>query len=183
MPSMKRLFVLLGLTLVSSASADNIGLQFGHQTLLSENAKGRFSVGGQYVRSIGAFSDVRATVYMLPGKKILNETINTYGADVAYLRKIPTGLGANTGMSFYVGGGLGIEHVSFSVISATFINPTVLGGVNYALTPQLGLYAELAGGMKFGTAKLDVGKLGSLEGELKSNGFIHPRFGLTYTLR
>lgn len=124
--------------------------------------------------------DVCATAYLLPSKKILNETINTYGAEVAYLCKIPTGVGVNTGISFYVDDSLGLEYVSLGIISDTFINLTVLGGVNYSFTPQLAAYAELAGGMKFGMTKIDFSKVGSLEGELKSNGFIHPRIGLTY---
>lgn len=38
--------VLVDLTIVSSASADNIGLQSGYQTILSENAKGYVFIGG-----------------------------------------------------------------------------------------------------------------------------------------
>lgn len=190
----KTLILLAGLVAVSTAGADSVGLRGGYyQPFYSNqgtnsNTPGSGSIGFQYAYSLDALSTVRGALDLFPNMYGLKKL--GFGGEVAYLRKIPGALSTNTDMNVYVGGGLGVNYVGDSAsesgvsvsLGVLAINPTVLAGVNYVVNPQFSVYGELAGGVSF------VKALGSVNGntatsESITGGFVHPRIGVTYTIR
>ena len=177
----------------STASADSLGLRGGYyKGFYSANGQsastdGTGSIGLQYSYSLDALSTLRGAIDLYPNMLGLQKL--GFGGEVAYLRKIPTNMSSSVDMNVYVGAGLGVNYVGDSGTSDglsysyrfTTVNPTLLAGVNFYATPELGIFGELAGGPSFVFGSATAG--GTSQSQNFTGGFIHPRIGLTYTIR
>lgn len=180
---MKKAFIaaLTLSTALSTASADSFGIRAGYlqpwYTYQGEalSLDGSFSVGLQYTYSLDALSSVRAALDLTPNLHGLD--LMGFGGELAYLVKFPGAVSTYNDINLYAGAGLGAQFATDSGANLMAFNPTLIGGMNFYATPELGLYFEVGAGYSFMTVS------GNGSSTTFGGLFAQPRLGLTYTLR
>ncbi len=162
---------LITAALIGTASADSFGLRGNYGSISKTSSLSALGFGLQYQKSLDDLSTARFSVDFFPN--IYQTSILGIGANLAYLRKIPTGNSTDNHTSFYVGADLGVLYASDSSDSLNNISAQLLGGLNYFVTPDMSLFAEIAGG----PGRLSSGSASTFI--LALNG----RFGLNYSFR
>lgn len=117
---MKRLLVLLGLSVASVASAASVGgaLTFG-------------GINAEYRHNLDSTSAIRGTLDV--------GYFGSFGASASYMKSLNQ---VNPQTNLYVAGGLGINTLG----GVWLLRPNLLAGVNYQLNSDFSVYGELGAG-------------------------------------